>query len=211
MGTTESEESLYRLTKEFLKKKYEKPGNVYLGVVSRIDSFVSGVLVFAKTSKAASRLSEQFRNGKVKKSYVAIVEGKMESPSGHLKSWMRKNDRLRRVESFPQEVNGSKFAELRFQVRSSNLEFSLLEIELITGRKHQIRSQLSDLGSPVFGDRKYDGIENFGNGIALHAHKLKISHPTKKTLMEFVDPIPDRWKQSRKIALLLPGFPGCVD
>lgn len=211
MGTNDSEESLFTLTKDFLKRKYDKPGNVYLGVVSRIDSFVSGVLVFAKTSKAASRLSEQFRIGTVEKSYVAIVEGKMDLGFGHLKSWLRKNDRLRRVESFPSEVNGSKFSELKFQARESAGNFSLLEIELITGRKHQIRSQLSDLGFPVFGDRKYDGVENFGNGIALHAQKLKISHPTKKESMEFVDPIPERWHHSRKIAPLLRGFQRSVD
>lgn len=212
MGTEVDEPSLLQLTKEFIKEKAQKPGNVFLGVVSRIDAFVSGVLLFAKTSKAASRLSEQFRNSSVKKIYYAVlegrppVEGSNSGQRGTLVSWLRKNDRLRRVESFSQPVQGAKPAELDFEIIQTIGHLSLVKIDLKTGRKHQIRAQFSDLGCPVYGDRKYDAQETMGTQIALHSWQLTVLHPTLKKPFEFSATFPQSWRQNRKISNLISGI-----
>ena len=207
MGAEKGHLSLLDLAREYIREKYRKPGNVYLGVVSRIDSFVSGVIVLARTSKAASRLTEQFKAGSVKKNYYAILEGRLSKKfpqrSGRLESWLRKNDRLRRVESFPREVSGSKRAELAFRIVDENDSHSLVDIDLLTGRKHQIRTQFSDLGFPVFGDRKYDAREHLKSRIALHAYRLVLQHPTLRENRAFMAPIPDAWHQQGNFPTLL--------
>lgn len=219
MGTDQQQESLFDLIKNYIKTKYNKPGNVYLGVISRIDMFVSGVIAFAKTSKAASRLSEQFRKSEVKKKYYAVLEGipqskliqEAEITMSHivdsdyveLNSWFRKNDRLRKVECFASEVPGAKAGKLQFKLLSSSGSLALVMINLITGRKHQIRSQFSELGCPVFGDRKYGGTQNFPKQIALHAASVEFSHPTLKTNLAFSAHLPESWQKNRKISELL--------
>lgn len=216
MGALPGEPSLFEQARQYLKVKYQKPGNVYLGVVSRLDAFVSGVLVFARTSKAASRLSEQFRTGKVEKKYLAIVQGNpASSESGvkedgnnlyRLESYLRKNDKLRRVESFSNPVSGAKPACLEFRILRTNGAFSLVDINLLTGRKHQIRAQFSDAGFPIFGDQKYDSPFRTQKQIALHARSLSFIHPTQKKEMTFEAAIPKQWHDFGRFSDLLEGF-----
>lgn len=199
MGVREDEPSLLAQCKSYIKRKYDKPGNVFLGVVSRLDSFVTGVIVFARTSKAAARLTKQFQTGSVDKKYWAIVTCDSVPPSGMLEDWLIKNDGRRRMETTSEKTNGAKQARLRFR-RLDSLEKQaqhLLEVELLTGRKHQIRVQLSEHGMPIVGDRKYGCSAPFGNGIALHAYELAIDHPTSKSRMTFHCEPPNYWKMQR--------------
>jgi len=207
MGVKPEEPSLLNDCKAYLKKKYGKPGNVYLGVVSRLDSWVTGAIVFARTSKAASRLNQQFRERTVEKSYIAIVDGKPPAASGMLEDWVLKNDQRRRMEVTRAEAPGAKLAKLNYQLLdqietgrgaggAAKIQ-SLLSIELLTGRKHQIRVQLSHLGLPIVGDRKYESQTRFANGIALHAQMLAFDHPTSKTRLTFQCDPPNCWKIDR--------------
>lgn len=207
MGVSPEEPSLVVDCKDYLKKKYAKPGNVYLGVVSRIDSWVTGVIVFARTSKAAKRLNQQFRERTVEKSYLAIVAESLPETSGELEDWVIKDDQRRRMIVTRPETPGAKLAKLSYQ-RLAQIETgkrsggnpaiqSLLSIQLLTGRKHQIRVQLSNLGCPIVGDRKYDSGAKFANGIALHAQSLAFDHPTNKTRLTFQCDPPKYWNMAR--------------
>ncbi len=195
MGVTEEEPSVAKLAKEYLKQKYSKPGNVYLGVVSRIDALVSGVLVFARTSKAAARLSEQFRERETSKIYWAVVERLPRSSSQELVHWLRKDERLQRMVVTAANAPNSQKAELHYRPLQKLSAGELLEVELLTGRKHQIRLQLSTVGAPILGDRKYGSEKNFPHGIALHARRLTIAHPVKKGPLELVAPLPAAWSK----------------
>lgn len=199
MGVQKDEPSLLADCKSYLKRKYDKPGNVYLGVVSRLDSFVTGVIVFARTSKAAARLTKQFQTGTVEKKYWAIVACESVKNEGLLEDWVVKNDQRRRMEVTSEETEGSKHARLRYRRLDSlpKSEQHLLEVELLTGRKHQIRVQLSEHGMPIVGDRKYGCLVPFGNGIALHAYELSFDHPTSKSRMTFHCDPPNCWKIQR--------------
>ena len=208
MGVSPEEPSLVVNCKDYLKKKYAKPGNVYLGVVSRIDSWVTGVIVFARTSKAANRLNQQFRERTVEKSYLAIVAGSPPETSGGLEDWVIKDDQRRRMIVTRPEASGAKLAKLSYQVLaqietgvhsvSGKSEIlSLLSIKLLTGRKHQIRVQLSNLGCSIVGDRKYESKARFANGIALHAQTLAFDHPTSKTRLTFQCDPPKYWNMER--------------
>lgn len=171
--------SLLELTKAYLKAKYQKPGNVFLGLVHRLDRPVSGVVVFAKTSKAASRLSEVFRSRKVKKIYHALVEGKLEGER-RLEHYISKEEGNRVLVS-EVEAEGSKRAVLEFGVIKCQDGSSLLEVELETGRKHQIRAQLAHIGHPIVGDAKYGSKREFREGeIALTSMQLEFPHPVKE-------------------------------
>ncbi|MCE9528409.1 MAG: RluA family pseudouridine synthase [Planctomycetales bacterium] len=185
MGTAAGTKTMFTLAKEYLKRKYQKPGNVYLGVVSRLDSLVSGVLVFARTSKAAARLSEQFREHKAKKTYWAIVEGAPHPQQGELIHWMAKDEAQQRMVVRPKRSADALEARLRYQTLREFSGETLLEVELLTGRKHQIRVQLAQSGHPILGDRKYGSGVPFAAGIALHARALTIEHPTLKKPMTF--------------------------
>ena len=196
MGAQPGAPSLLIEAKKYLKRKYNKPGNVYLGVVSRLDAFVSGAIVFARTSKSASRLSDQFRRRKITKQYRAIVPGGILSNEGVLENWIFKDDASHRMRCTNDAQHPeAKLGRLAYEVvgREKNAEFELLKIELETGRKHQIRVQLSHAGSPIVGDRKYGSRDPFAQGIALHCYQLGFEHPTLKKPMEFtVDP-PQHW------------------
>ena len=170
------------LVKIYLKEKYKKPGNVYLGLVHRLDRMVSGVMVFAKTSKAASRLSEQIRNKTFKKSYLCVVKGTFNQNKGNLKDYLVKDEKTNK--SYVTDKNKGKLAELNYKVLKAYNNLSLLEIELITGRHHQIRVQLSSRNHPIYGDNKYDKNPAKTN-IMLHAYKIKFIHPTTKETLEF--------------------------
>ncbi len=193
MGVADDEPSVARLAKEYLKRKYHKPGNVYLGVVSRLDALVSGVLVFARTSKAAARLSEQFRERATSKIYWAIVERAPRSQSGELTHWLKKDERLQRMVITATNAVDAQQAILHYRQLQKLAVGELLEVELLTGRKHQIRLQLSTIGAPILGDRKYGSEHPFAAGIALHSRRLTLAHPVLKQELTFVAPLPATW------------------
>jgi 23S rRNA pseudouridine1911/1915/1917 synthase len=193
MGVSEDEPSAARQVKEYLKAKYSKPGNVYLGVVSRVDAVVSGVLVFARTSKAAARLSEQFRERETTKIYWTVTERLPRSQSRELVHWLRKDEKQQRMVVTAANATGSQKAVLTYRPLQSLGAGELLEIELLTGRKHQIRLQLSTVHAPILGDRKYGSHRPFPEGIALHARQLTIEHPTKRERLTFTAPLPPSW------------------
>ena len=214
MGTPIGQPTLLTLAKEYVKDRYRKPGNVYLGIMSRLDAPVTGVVLLARTSKAAARLTEQFRNHTVEKSYWAMVEGILESPEGRLVDWLKHDDHHRRVNIVGPTMPGAQEARLSYRrlgLVDANVaqppsamrtwrgtaeggRATWLEIELETGRKHQIRVQLSHHGHPIIGDRKYGSRTPFPAGIALHSRRLLISHPTTDARLEFEAPLPDTWR-----------------
>lgn len=168
---------LLNLCKEYLKQEYNKKGDAFLGLLHRLDKPVSGVMLFAKTSKAASRISEQIRKRSIKKSYHAVVEG-VAPQNGMLQDFLLKNKKTNTVSVVSKKNKRAKKAELIYQRELIENNLSLLNITLITGRPHQIRVQLSNLGYPIYGDKKY-GSKN-GGDIRLHASELTFSHPTLK-------------------------------
>jgi RluA family pseudouridine synthase len=182
------------LAKQYVKHRYGKPGNVYLGVVSRLDAPVTGVVLLARTSKAARRLSEQFRSRAVQKTYWALVEGAIEPAVGGLVDWLRHDERHRKMHIADAAALGAREARLSYRRLSTLNDCALLEVELETGRKHQIRLQLAHHGHPIVGDRKYGSHRPFAAGIALHARRLVISHPTTGVSLEFRAPLPDSWR-----------------
>ncbi len=180
------------IIKEYLKEKYNKPGNVYLGLVHRLDRMVGGVMVFAKTSKAASRLSEYIREKNVKKRYLAIVNGKLEvsEKSKTLSNYLVKNERLNMSRVTSKEDKNAKLAELEYKVLSifkyNNKDYSLVDVDLHTGRHHQIRVQFANIAHPLYGDIKYGQKENkVGENLALWSYYLSFYHPTKDEYLEF--------------------------
>lgn len=174
------------IIKEYLKEKYNKPGNVYLGLIHRLDRPVGGVMVFAKTSKAASRLSEQVRDKVFQKTYLVVVNGKMEKKKGKLEDYLLKNERNNMSKVVKKGTKNSKYASLDYEVLKYNEEINLsvLKINLHTGRHHQIRVQLSSRNHSIYGDQKYGG-RGHGKQIALWAYSLKIIHPVTKEEMTF--------------------------
>jgi RluA family pseudouridine synthase len=187
---------LLTLGKAFLKEKYDKPDNVFLGLVHRLDRPVSGVLVLARTSKAASRLSDQFRRRTPDKRYLALVEGRLDG-GGTREDYLAKTGRHVRVVKPGRE--GAKRAELRWRTlateRRKEGSVSLVEVELLTGRAHQVRVQLAALGHPILGDLRYDAQREFdGRNLALHSYRLEIEHPTKREAMSFSAPPPPTWR-----------------
>lgn len=200
MGALPDQPSLVDQAKGYLKKKYNKPGNVYLGVVSRLDAFVSGAIVLARTSKSASRLSDQFRRRTVEKNYYAIVPGGVLSNHGVIENWIYKDDASHRMRCTVSEgFSDAKRGRLAYEVigRDQKSKLDLLEIDLDTGRKHQIRVQLSHAGVPIVGDRKYGSSHPFAAGIGLHCYRLAFDHPTLQKRMEFRVEPPQNWRMAR--------------
>ncbi len=197
MGGPAGDVSAVTLAADYLKTKYSKPGNVFVGVVSRLDRLVSGVMVLARTSKAAARLSEQFRNHSTEKHYLAWVEGRWEvEATSELSDWMSKNEAAQRMITVPSSSRDAQLAQLKIQTVQATQQRSLMAIELLTGRKHQIRLQLSERGHPIFGDRKYDAKTHFAHGIALHSQRLVIDHPTRAERLTFTAPVPSYWPRA---------------
>lgn len=196
------DEDMLTIIKSYLKEKYNKPGNVYLGLVHRLDRPVGGVMVFAKTSKAASRLSEEIRNKTFKKTYLAIVNGKMESESGEYVDYLWKDEKQNTSYVVKEGKKNSKLAKLNYESIAYNEKenLSLVKIDLQTGRHHQIRVQFSSRMHALYGDSKYHG-RGAGNGICLWAYKIKFVHPVKKEKMEFEDfpPKEGMWKELFKM------------
>lgn len=182
--------------KQYLKEKYNKPGNVFCGVVHRIDRPVAGLVVFAKTSKALARLNDMLQKGKIHKTYWALVEGKREEKEGEIESWLKSDGRLNKTRVVGKETPDAKLSKLRYRVIAEGDRYSLLEVTLITGRKHQIRAQLSSTGTPIKGDLKYGARRsNPGSGISLLAKKIEFIHPVSKEKIHVeTEPLPEMKK-----------------
>lgn len=196
-GDKTGDKPLSEIVKEWLKEKYNKPGNVFIGVTHRLDRPVSGVVIFAKTSKALSRLNEMFRVGGVKKTYWAIVKNRPPKEEGELVNWLVRNEKQNKSFAYDTERPNSKKAILHYKVISKSDNYYLLEIDLKTGRHHQIRCQLAKMGCPIKGDLKY-GFDrsNRDGGISLHSRSADFIHPVSKLSIHIVAPIPDDklWK-----------------
>jgi 23S rRNA pseudouridine1911/1915/1917 synthase len=188
------EPTLDLLAKDYLKQKHHKPGRVFLGIVQRLDRPVSGVLLFARTSKAAARLAQQFRDGTVEKVYWAVIEGSLAFPAGTLRDYLKKDPERRRVEVVMPRTPGARDSELRYQVRAQDDGLSLLEIRPETGRTHQLRVQLGHRGHPIYGDAKYGSRHRFGNAIALHARSLEFAHPIRHERILLTADMPVSWR-----------------
>ncbi len=202
MGAQAGQPTAAAWAAEYLKRRYKKPGNVFVGVVSRLDSFVSGVLVFARTSKAACRLTEQFRERQTSKLYFACVEGLLNEPNWKtLTAHIAKNDAAHRMIIASPNFPDAQLATLQLRTLASFPSQSLLEINLGTGRKHQIRLQLANHEHPIIGDSKYGAKTKFPSGIALHAYKLTIEHPTLQQAMTFVAAVPGSWNKFPEVIL----------
>ncbi|XZE18066.1 RluA family pseudouridine synthase [Pirellulaceae bacterium SH449] len=208
-GAQADQDSLLEKARTYLKQKYNKPGNVYVGVVSRLDGPVSGLVPLARTSKAASRLSEQIRNREMRKTYWAIVEGDTPEACGRLEHWLvrREADTVTRVATSSTAHAQQAILEYRVlgSIRNDQSSTRLtqqntwLEIELITGRKHQIRAQFSAIGNPIAGDVKYGSRLGFSPGVALHCRRLQFRHPTKPETLDLVAGVPQHWPVQTRI------------
>jgi 23S rRNA pseudouridine1911/1915/1917 synthase len=203
MGVEADRPSLLVRAKEYLKHKYQKPGNVYVGIVSRLDAPVTGVTLLAKTSKAAARLSEAFRLRRVRKVYLAVVEGDVDPASGVLEHFLRKDERHRKVHVTHSGAADAQAARLAYRRLGRREDLALLEVEPETGRKHQIRVQLAGAGWPIVGDRKYGSTRPFATGIALHAARLEVEHPVRRELLAIEAPPPAAWRRHAQIGALL--------
>ena len=197
-GDKTGDESLCDTAKQYLKEKYAKPGNVFIGLPHRLDRPVSGIVVLAKTSKALERLNRMFSEGSVKKIYWAITKQKPQKPEAELDSWILRNEKMNKSSSYPKEVKGSKHALLHYKLIDSSQNYNLIEVELKTGRHHQIRCQLSSIGCPIKGDLKYGAQRSNPDGsISLHARYIEFIHPVSKEQIQITAPVPnDRLWQS---------------
>ena len=184
--------------KEYIKEKYAKPGNVFLGVTHRLDRPVWGLVVFAKTSKALARLNDMFRNGEVHKTYWAICQNAPAEPEATLTHWITRNEKQNKSYAYDREVPGSKKAVLHYRTISRSEHYTLVEIELMTGRHHQIRCQLAKIGCPIKGDLKYGARRSNPDGsISLLARKVEFIHPVSKERICVESQVPDEnlWRE----------------
>ena len=194
-GDKTGDESLLDAIKKFIKKRDDKPGNVFLGLVHRIDRPTSGLVIYAKTSKALSRLTQMVKNREVEKTYWALVPKEMIPQSQRLVHYLKKNEKTNKAIVFPKATEGAKEAILTYSILKMLDNYQLLEIDLETGRHHQIRAQLSKIGIPIKGDLKYGAPRsNADGGISLHARKLKFIHPVTKDNLEIIAPVPQNDK-----------------
>lgn len=190
-GDRTGDKPLCEVVKEYIKEKYNKPGEVFLGVIHRLDRPTTGIVIFAKTSKSLTRLNELFRNRETQKTYWAIVKNKPSEPEGSLTHYLKKNEKNNTSAAYIKEVPNSKQAILEYKTIASLSNYFVLEINLHTGRHHQIRAQFAAIGCPIKGDLKY-GFErsNRNGGIDLHSRKLVFVHPVSKELIEIIAPTP---------------------
>lgn len=196
-GDKTGDTPLSETVKQYIKEKYHKPGNVFLGVTHRLDRPVSGLVLFARTSKALSRLNEMFKTKEIKKTYWAIVKNQPPALAGELVHWLVRNEKQNKSYAYDREVKDSKKAILDYKVIGRSERYYLLEINLQTGRHHQIRCQLAKMGCPIKGDLKYGAQRSNPDGsICLHARRIEFVHPVSKEKMSFEAPVPDSalWK-----------------
>ncbi|MDR0742934.1 MAG: RluA family pseudouridine synthase [Tannerella sp.] len=196
-GDKTGDPPLSELLKLYIKEKYARPGNVFIGVTHRLDRPVTGVVLFVKTSKALKRMNEMFRNGGIKKTYWAIVKNRPAKPEGKLTHWLVRNEKQNKSYAYDLEKPNSKQAILHYRLIACSEKYNLLEIDLETGRHHQIRCQLAGIGCPIKGDLKY-GAErsNPDGGVSLHARSATFIHPVSKENTKITAPAPDDhlWK-----------------
>lgn len=200
-GDKTGDKPLSEVVKEYIKEKYHKPGNVYLGVAHRLDRPTTGIVVFARTSKALTRLNKLFSSKQVKKTYWAIVKGKPPKQQDTLINYLHKNPKNNKSTAFVKEVDNSKKAILEYKITHALDNYLLLSIDLMTGRHHQIRAQLSAIGCPIKGDLKYGADRsNKNGGIHLHARTIEFIHPVKDEEVNIVAPTPDEnlWNSIKK-------------
>ena len=191
-GDKTGDEPLSETVKQYIKEKYQKPGNVFLGVVHRLDRPVSGLVVFAKTSKSLSRLCTMFRDGDVHKTYWALTKNRPAESEGTITSWLVRNEQQNKSYSYDHEVRNSKKAILKYRLIGQTDNYSLLEVSLLTGRHHQIRCQLASIGCPIKGDLKYGAPRSNPDGsISLLARRVQFVHPVSQQPVDVVAPIPD--------------------
>lgn len=196
-GDKTGDKPLSEVVKEYIAEKYQKPGAVFLGVVHRLDRPTTGIVVFARTSKALERLNMMFKNRETKKMYWAIVPKMPGNSGGELHHFLVRNEKNNTSKAHAKEVPNSKAAHLSYRIVKQLDNYSVLEIDLHTGRHHQIRAQLSAIGFPIKGDLKYGAPRsNPDGGICLHARNLKLLHPVSKELLDITAPVPDDplWK-----------------
>lgn len=193
-GDKTGDKPLSDTVKEYIKQKYNKPGNVFLGVVHRLDRPVSGLVVFAKTSKALSRLNDMFRTGDVHKTYWAVVKRRDIAMEGTLTDWLTRNERQNKSYAHEREVPGAKKAVLKYKVRAVADNYMLIEVTLLTGRHHQIRCQLAHMGCPIKGDLKYGAPRSNPDGsISLLSRRVEFVHPvSKENIVAYADVPNDR-------------------
>lgn len=200
-GDKTGDKPLSETIKAWIKEKYAKPGNVFLGVVHRLDRPVSGLVVFAKTSKALSRLNDMFRKGEVKKTYWAMVQTPPAEPEGTLTNWLVRNEKQNKSYAYDHEVPNAKKAILKYKTVGQTEHYTLLEVNLLTGRHHQIRCQLSAIGCPIKGDLKYGARRSNPDGsISLLSRTIEFIHPVNKENISVVSPLPAEkvWDNFRK-------------
>jgi 23S rRNA pseudouridine1911/1915/1917 synthase len=200
-GDKTGDETLPDKVKAWLKVKYDKPGNVFCGVIHRLDRPTSGIVLLAKTSKGLSRMNAMFQKKQVQKTYWAIVEEKPSTDSGSLSDYLKKNDKQNKSYVVKKDTPEAKHAELDFKLIASSDRYYLLEINPRTGRHHQIRTQLANLGSVIKGDLKYGAKRSNGDGsISLHARKIQFTHPVSKEIISITAPVPEDklWKWFEK-------------
>lgn len=203
-GDKTGDQPLSETIKLYLKEKYNKPGDVFLGVVHRLDRPVSGLVLFAKTSKALTRLNEMFRTQEIKKTYWAIVKEKPEQPEGRLEHYLTRNEKQNKSMAYDKPRSDAKKAALSYRMIAQSDTYYLLEVQLETGRHHQIRCQLAKMGCPIKGDLKY-GFQrsNPNGGISLHARSVEFIHPVSKEFIQLTAPLPtdDKlWQAMERIA-----------
>lgn len=188
-GDKTGDTPLSEIVKQYIKEKYNKPGNVFCGVTHRIDRPVEGLVVFARTSKALERMNRMFREGEVHKTYHAIVEGHPEKPEGMLEDYLVSDGRINKTFVTDKSNKDAKLSRLRYRTIESLDRYTLLEIELLTGRKHQIRAQLAAMGHPIKGDLKYGAKRsNRNGGISLQSHRIDFTHPVSKQPIDITLP-----------------------
>ncbi len=206
------DKDMLTIIKDYIKVKYDKPGNVYLGLVHRLDRPTGGVMVFAKSSKAAARLSEQIKNGDFEKRYFAVLMGVPKEEKATLTHYMKKNAINNMVYICPPTVSGAKFAELEYQLVEKTENLSLVDVRLHTGRSHQIRVQMNAIGTPIYGDMRYGGEKAVKGNLALWAYYLSFTHPVSKERMVFrVQPPKDlspwtNFNTDRSITIIKPSI-----
>ncbi|MCE2617534.1 MAG: RluA family pseudouridine synthase [Phocaeicola sp.] len=196
-GDKTGDTPLSEQVKAYIKELYAKPGNVFIGVVHRLDRPVSGLVVFAKTSKALSRLNDMFRNGDVNKTYWAVTKDCPEKQEADLVHYLIRNEKQNKSYAYDKEVQGAKEAVLHYKVIARSDNYNLLEVKLMTGRHHQIRCQLAKIGCPIKGDLKYGAKRSNPDGsISLHARSISFIHPVSKKQITVVAPVPNDnlWK-----------------
>ena len=198
-GDKTGDTPLIELVKKYIKDKYSKTGNVFLGLVNRIDRPVSGIVIFAKTSKALSRMNDKLKNRQIKKFYWLFISNKFKSNEGSLEGWFKKNKKINKSYFYKEEINNSKYGSLNYRMIKKLENYFKVEVDLITGRHHQIRSSFSEIGFPIVGDIKYGSKRtNKDGGIYLHAREVNFIHPVSKEeiIIKADPPISGLWSAS---------------